>query len=162
MLEQGFSLALRLLEFPAPVVIACNGHAVAMGLFTLLCGDFVIGADGPFRLQANEVAIGLTMPWTAIEICRQRLTPAGFIRVVSLAESFTPSGAAAVGILDKVVEEASLLESATATAVGLAALDRRAHATSKSRTRRAAVDAVRNGIAADTEAFRDLRATPKS
>ena len=31
MLEQGFLLALRLLEHPAPVIIACNGHAVAMG-----------------------------------------------------------------------------------------------------------------------------------
>jgi ribonuclease Z len=83
MLEGGFTLALRLLEFPAPVTIACNGHAVAMGLFLLLCGDHTLGVDGPFRLVANEVAIGLTMPWTAVEICRQRLTPAGFIRIVS-------------------------------------------------------------------------------
>src|SRR5437763_12340365 len=36
MLRGGFELALRILSFPMPVVIACNGHAVAMGSFLLL------------------------------------------------------------------------------------------------------------------------------
>jgi enoyl-CoA hydratase len=158
MLEGGFTLALRLLELPAPVTIACNGHAVAMGLFLLLCGDHTLGVDGPFRLVANEVAIGLTMPWTAVEICRQRLTPAGFIRIVSLAEPFTPSEAVPVGALDKVVDASTLDESAAAAAAGLARLDRKAQATTKARVRRAAVTAVRNAMAADAAAFRGLRA----
>ncbi len=38
MLEQGFLLAIRMLEHPFPVVIACNGHAVAMGSFLLVVG----------------------------------------------------------------------------------------------------------------------------
>ena len=88
MLEQGFLLALRLLEHPAPVIIACNGHAVAMGIFLLLSGDYRIGVNGPFRLVANEVAIGLTMPQTAIEICRQRLAPSHFNRAIILAETY--------------------------------------------------------------------------
>jgi len=57
------------------VIIGCTGHAVAMGAFLLLCGDYRVGVDGPFRIVANEVAIGMTMPFTAIEFCRQRLTP---------------------------------------------------------------------------------------
>src|ERR1043166_7886315 len=32
----GFELAERILSFPAPVVIACTGHAIAMGVFLLL------------------------------------------------------------------------------------------------------------------------------
>ena len=88
MLEQGFLLALRLLEHPAPLIIACNGHAVAMGIFLLLSGDYRIGVNGPFRLVANEVAIGLTMPRAAIEICRQRLTPSHFNRAVILAQNY--------------------------------------------------------------------------
>ena len=91
MLEDGFELALRLLEHPTPVVIASNGHTVAMGVFLLLSGDYRIGVDGPFQIVANEVAIGLTMPWAAIEICRQRLTPSHFHRVVNLSEVYTPS-----------------------------------------------------------------------
>src|SRR5262245_27071908 len=43
MVRSGFALAERLLAFPQPVVIACSGHAVAMGLFLLLSGDYRIG-----------------------------------------------------------------------------------------------------------------------
>lgn len=39
MLTMGFELAERLLTFPTPVVIACNGHALAMGVFLVLAGD---------------------------------------------------------------------------------------------------------------------------
>jgi enoyl-CoA hydratase len=83
MLRAGFELAARLLAFPRPVVIACTGHAVAMGVFLLLCGDYRVGATGPYKITANEVAIGLTMPRAAVEICRQRLTPAHAARGVA-------------------------------------------------------------------------------
>ena len=156
MLEQGFLLALRLLEHPAPVVIACNGHAVAMGSFLLLSADYRIGVDGPFRLVANEVAIGLTMPWTAIEICRQRLTPTHFNRAVVLAESYGPAEAVPAGFLDRVVDEPGLGQTATALATGLAELDRSAHAATKSRARASAVDAIRKGLELDQDTFRAL------
>jgi enoyl-CoA hydratase len=31
-----------------------------MGAFLVLAGDYRIGAEGPFKIGANEVAIGLT------------------------------------------------------------------------------------------------------
>ena len=161
MLKEGFELALRLLEHPTPVVIACNGHAVAMGVFLLLSGDYRIGADGPFRIVANEVAIGLTMPWAAIEICRQRLTPSDFNRVVNLAEAYTPSDGVAAGLLDRVVGEADLLRTATTTASGMVGLDRRAHELTKRRTREAAITAVRRGLDEDRELFRSLGASSR-
>ena len=65
-----------MLAFPTPVLVACPGHAVAMGVFLLLSGDYRVGAGGPYKLAANEVAIGITMPLAAVEICRQRLAPA--------------------------------------------------------------------------------------
>jgi len=159
MLEEGFELALRLLEHPAPVVIACNGHCVAMGTFLLLSGDYRVGVDGPFRIVANEVAIGLTMPWAAIEICRQRLTPSDFNRVVNLAESYSPSDGVAAGLLDRVVGEADLLPTAATTASGLAGLDRTAHEFTKRRAREAAVAAIRRGLDDDRETFRILAAS---
>src|SRR5262249_1380143 len=42
MLMGGFELAERLLSFPTPVVIACSGHAIAMGVFTVLSADYRI------------------------------------------------------------------------------------------------------------------------
>lgn len=62
MLQAGFKLAERMLSFPNPIVVACSGHAIAMGVFLLLSGDYRIGVTGPFQITANEVAIGLTMP----------------------------------------------------------------------------------------------------
>ncbi|MGH9098081.1 MAG: crotonase/enoyl-CoA hydratase family protein, partial [Acidimicrobiales bacterium] len=130
--RDGFGLALRLLEHPTPVVIASNGHTIAMGVFVLLSGDYRIGVDGPFRLVANEVAIGMTMPWAAIEICRQRLAPAHFHRVLTLSEVYTPAEGIAAGLLDQVVaEEDDLLPTATALASSLAGLNPRAHASTK-------------------------------
>src|SRR4029450_11523443 len=56
LVRAGFELAARMLAFPTPVVIACTGHAVAMGAFLLLSGDYRIGASGTYKLAANEVA----------------------------------------------------------------------------------------------------------
>jgi enoyl-CoA hydratase len=150
MVRSGFELAERILSFPLPVVMACGGHAVAMGLFLLLSGDYRIGADGPFKLTANEVAIGLTMPRAAIEILRQRLTPACFNRAVTLAESFAPSGAAAGGLIDRVVPPGELDKAALEAATALTKLDLDAHAASKLRARQQTAVALRAAIEADS------------
>ena len=160
MLEEGFLLALRLLTHPSPVIIACNGHAIAMGSFLLLSADYRIGIDGPYRLVANEVAIGLTMPWAAIEICRHRLAPAHFNRAVILAETYTPSDAVAAGFLDRVVEGADLFNQVSSVAGQLLALDRQAHAAAKAHARDAAIKAISNGLSVDKGLFQRLGGTP--
>jgi enoyl-CoA hydratase len=154
MVRAGFELAERLLSFPLPVVVACSGHAVAMGLFLVLSGDYRIGASGPYKLTANEVAIGLAMPRAAIEVLRQRLTPSCFQRAAILAESFSPEEATAAGMLDKVVEPADLPEVARATSMELAKLDLAAHAASKLRARQQTLVALHSAIEADYEPFR--------
>jgi enoyl-CoA hydratase len=156
MLLAGFELSERLLAFPLPVVIACSGHTVAMGVFLLLSGDFRIGADDDYKIVANEVAIGLTMPHTAIEICRQRLTPTCFQRAVINAETFWPATAVSAGFLDTLVPPPELLEAAHETARNLAKLDMAAHAATKRRARSAALDAIRGAIDADDAALRAL------
>ena len=153
MLRAGFELAARLLAFPRPVVIACTGHAVAMGVFLLLSGDYRVGITGPYKITANEVAIGLTMPRAAVEICRQRLTPAHFNRAVVLAETFTPADAVAAGFLDRTVEASSVHEVARVVAAQLATLDRSAHETTKRRARAQALSAIRSAIDADTAEY---------
>jgi enoyl-CoA hydratase len=154
MVRAGFELAERLLSFPLPVVMACSGHAVAMGLFLILSGDYRIGASGPYKLTANEVAIGIAMPRAAIEVLRQRLTPSCFQRAAILAETFSPEGAIAAGLLDRVVETADLLEVARATSRELTKLDLAAHAVSKLRARQQTLVALRAAIEADYEPFR--------
>jgi enoyl-CoA hydratase len=154
LLRAGFDLAARLLAFPTPVLVACPGHAVAMGAFLVLSGDYRIGASGPYKITANEVAIGITMPHAAVEICRQRLTPAGFNRAVVIADVFPPEDAVTAGFLDRVVPAADLAEAAEAVAAELARLDLDAHVATKLRARRLALTALREAIDADDGANR--------
>src|ERR1700742_3851602 len=77
MLKGGFELSHRLLSYPKPVVMACTGHAIAMGAFLLASGDHRIAAPG-FNIQANEVAIGMTIPYSALAVMKLRLTRAAF------------------------------------------------------------------------------------
>ncbi len=156
LLRSGFELAERILSFPRPVVIACNGHAIAMGVFILLSGDYRIGVDGPYKITANEVALGLTMPRAAVEICRQRLSPAHFNRAVILAEPYLPNDAVGAGFLDRVVQPSELQDVARKTAAQLAKLDMDAHAASKLRARDHALKAVRAAIEADEADFQSM------
>lgn len=156
MLLAGFKLAERILSFPTPFVIACPGHAIAMGVFILLSGDYRIGTAGAFRITANEVAIGATMPRAAVEICRQRLAPAHFNRAIILAEPYTPDDAVAAGFLDRVVPAAELQDVARTTAAALAKLDMVAHAASKLRARGDALTALRAAIEADDADFQNV------
>src|SRR5690242_1196814 len=137
MVQAGFDLAKRVLVFPFPVVMACTGHAVAMGLFLLESGDYVIGAAGPFKFTANEVAIGLEVPATGLAVLRQRVVPAVFNRMVLLAEPLDPAAALTAGVLDQVVAPASVLDVARSVAASLTALDMAAHAATKHSARAA-------------------------
>jgi enoyl-CoA hydratase len=153
MIRGGFELAERTLSFPTPVLIACTGHAVAMGVFLLLSADYRVGAAGPFRITANEVAIGLTMPLAAIEICRQRLAPAHFNRAVIIADVFSPDDAIAAGFLDRVVPASELGDAARTVAGLLAKLDMNAHTATKLRARDGTLKAIRAAIEADDAAL---------
>lgn len=144
MLNEGFALTTRLLSFPTPVIMACNGHAVAMGVFILLSGDYRIGVEGPFKIVANEVAIGMTMPATAIEVCKQRLNPAHFVRTVMLAEEYAPSNAVEAGFFDcTVLSKEELMKKAMEVAVSYTQLDLDAHYKTKLRTRKHLIQAMK-------------------
>ena len=149
MFRGGFELATRILAFPRPVVVACTGHAIAMGAFLVLSGDYRIGAAGPFRLTANEVAIGLTLPYAAAEICRARLAPAHLHRALVLAEPYQPEAAVVAGFLDAVTEPAQLADAAAEVAGRLRALDPAAHGATKLRVRENLLAALRAAIDLD-------------
>ncbi len=153
MLRAGFDLAYRVLSFPKPVAIGCTGHAIAMGVFLLLSGDYRVGAEGPYKISANEVAIGLTMPRAAVEICRQRLNPAHFNRATLLAETFAPQGAREAGFFDRLVHPSEVGEIVDGIAAGMTQLDPGAHQATKLRARQVALAALAEAIEADAAAL---------
>lgn len=149
MLRAGYALPARVLAYPYPVIAACNGHALAMGVFLMLSADYVIGSRGDFKIAANEVAIGLTMPRVAAAMLRHRLNPAAFQRAVTLSEYFDVEAARTAGFFDEVVDPGELMPRAEAHAESLQALDPRAHTTSKRRIRAALIRRIRYSIPLD-------------
>ena len=149
MLRAGYALTARVLSYPHPVIAACNGHALAMGVFLMLSADYVIGSRGDFKIAANEVAIGLKMPRVAAAMLRHRLTPAAFQRAVILSEYFDVESAQSAGFFDEVVDPAELLTRAEAHAESLQALDQRAHTASKRRIRAALIRRIHYSVPLD-------------
>ncbi len=149
MLGSGYALTARVLAYPHPVIAACNGHALAMGLFLMLSADYVIGSRGDFKIAANEVAIGMKMPRVAAAVLRHRLNPAAFQRAVTLAEYFDVESARNAGFFDEVVDPAELKTCAETHADNLHGLDQRAHTASKRRIRAALIRRIRYSVPLD-------------
>ena len=149
MLIGGFALSSRLLAFPRPIVVACNGHAIAMGVFIVLSADYRIGVRGDYKLVANEVENGLTMPHSALAVCRYRLKSSFYDRAVNQSEVFNPDAAVDAGFLDEVVDTDQLISSAQSHIERLANLNAEAFRKTKPRMRKQVLKDLRRAIWAD-------------
>jgi enoyl-CoA hydratase len=149
MLRSGYALTARVMAYPRPVIAACNGHSMAMGVFLMLSADYVIGSRGDYKVSANEVAIGLTMPRVAAATLRNRLTPAAFQRAVALSEYFTVDSALHAGFFDELVEPGELISRTNELAGQFKQLGERAHKESKRRIRAKLIRKIRFSIPLD-------------
>ncbi|HEY1356203.1 MAG TPA: crotonase/enoyl-CoA hydratase family protein [Solirubrobacterales bacterium] len=146
MIGGGGRLAERLLSFPAPTVVACNGNAIAMAAFMLLSADVRIGVEGDFRIGLNEVAIGLTIPWYGIAVARHRLARPYYDRCTVTGAMLDPEEAVRAGFLDRLVAGEMLLDAALAAAAELKQVKRDAHRATKLRVRAELLEQVRDGV----------------
>ncbi len=149
MLRRGYALPARVLSYPYPVIAACNGHVLAMGVFLMLSADYVVGTRGDFKIAANEVAIGMTMPRVAAAVLRNRLNPSSFQKAVTVAQYFDVESARSAGFFDELVEAGDLAGRATALAQQFRELDQHAHRKSKRQIRRALVWKLRSLVPLD-------------
>lgn len=145
----GDQLKLCLLEHPAPVVIACTGHALAKGALLLLCADYRLGSAGDFRIGLNETAIGINLPGSAMTLARHCLASNWQVRSTLNAELWSPDQALQAGFLDQLCAADDLLAEAQQTMRRLTALDADAYAQTKGLLRQELVQALKQAIAAD-------------
>lgn len=146
LVRTGGRLALRLYEFPIPVVIGCTGHALAMGAVLLCAADLRIGAAGAWKIGLNEVAIGLALPVFALELARERLARGYLQRAATLAEIYDGEEAMAAGFLDRIELPDAVEPAAIEAARGLAALPREAHHATKRALRAGALATIRASL----------------
>ena len=149
MLRGGYRLPARVLSHPHPVIVACNGHSYAMGVFLMLAGDHIIGCAGDFKAAANEVAIGLKMPRVAAAMLEYRLTPSAYQRAVTVSAEFYPQAALLAGFYDELVEPQHLEERAHYVAHTLKQLPQVAHGASKLRIRKQLIRRLKRSVPRD-------------
>jgi enoyl-CoA hydratase len=154
LLTGGAELGLRIFTAPVPVVLGVTGHALAMGGILTTCADYRVGADGPYKLGLNEVAIGMPVPTFGVELCRQRLSTKWFTRCVQHAHICSPEEAVDAGFLDETVAP----EAVAARAIEVANhLGETVHPgpfrLTRKNTRAAIAEQLKNSLAADAALF---------
>ncbi|SDU37529.1 crotonase/enoyl-CoA hydratase family protein [Halopseudomonas salegens] len=123
----GDRLTLALLDYPAPLVIAASGHAMAKAAFMLLLADYRVGTTGDWQVALNEVAIGMTMPQAAMAIARDRVAPQWLSRCALQAQGLTPEQSVQAGFFDELHASEHVLLEARSHVQRLAALPRSAY-----------------------------------
>lgn len=143
----------RLFTFPAPVVVAAPGHALAAGALVLLSADVRIGADvATARIGLNEVAIGMPLPQFALDLARYRMPPSRFDGAL-LGRTADPATAVVDGFLDRVVDADALAEEALQEATALAELRTGAVGPTKRAARGPIVESFLAGLDANLAAI---------
>jgi len=143
----GGRLLMRLYGHPQPTVVAVTGHALATGALLVLSCDLRVGAEGPAKIGLNETAIGMTLPFYATELARERLSKRYLTRAAIQAEIFSPEGALAAGYLDRVVPAGDCESAVINEARTLGGLDGAAYGGTKALLRQAMIDLVLASLA---------------
>ena len=138
----GARLMMRLYSLPMPLVIAASGHAIALGAFCLLTGDYRIGIIGDFRVGLNEVSIGMSLPPFGLMLARERLSKRYLTRATMAATMFSSEEAKDAGFLDDIVSKDALKQTAMDIASSYLSLDIAAYASVKQGLRADSLAAV--------------------
>lgn len=149
LVTKGSELSLRMLTFPTPIIIACNGHAIAKGAFLLLSADYRIGVEGDFKIGLNEVMIGMTMHHAGVAIAKARLSEVYLNRSINNAEIYSPKEAINAGFLDAIVPESELISVAISVALQISKINFKAHAATKLKVRKVHLETIEKAIKLD-------------
>lgn len=112
-----------------PVVAAVRGHALGGGCGLALACDMVVASETA-RLGYPEIKRGIVAAVVMANLVRQVGRKTAF-ELVALGESVTPERALALGLVNRVVADAQLLDETVAIAEKLAAFPRPAMASTK-------------------------------
>jgi enoyl-CoA hydratase len=143
LLDAGAKLLVRLYANPLPVVAACTGHAIAMGVFILHACDTRVGASGAYKIGANETINGMVLPLFALELSKDRINPRHMTKAIVQAFIYDPVEAVEAGYLDMLTDLDKVEAQALAVAGMLAQLPGHAYHGNKMAIRGATIDRIK-------------------
>jgi enoyl-CoA hydratase len=135
---------LELFAFPKPLIVAVNGHAIAGGCIFTLCGDYRLMAAGNARIGLPELLVGVPFPASVVETIRFAVPPQHLQMLMYTGRTFTPDDALRLGLVDEVVDPASLAARAEEMARHFAGLPARAFALAKQQLRDKSISRARH------------------
>lgn len=140
-----------------PVVASINGHAIAGGCIIACAADRRIAAKGFGMMGVPELKVGVPFPSIALEIMRQSV-PAAVETIVYGAENHNDEACLRMGLVDRLVDPASLMDAAQEEAKRLAQTPSASFAITKNLLRSPALHRVHQAAELDEEAARSWHA----
>lgn len=105
LVKRGSEFAVRMMETRKPIIVAGDGHIIALGAFLFLAADYRISRKGPFQVGLPETANGLPMHNFGRELAMPRLSQRHFSRAFINGEMFSADAAVEVGYVDEAVDD---------------------------------------------------------
>jgi enoyl-CoA hydratase/carnithine racemase len=115
----GFTAALH--RLPCVLVCAVNGHAIGAGGIMMLAADWVVAAQGEYRIGLPEARAGLVFPPVPQAILDHWLDPVWRRRLALSSQLLGPDEAVTAGLADELAPSALLLDTAIERAQALSA-----------------------------------------
>ncbi len=126
------TVMLRVYQFPIPTIAAYAGHSIAGGaILSYACDRYMI-ADGPYKIQINEVVNRMSIPTWISLICRSSIPRRFWKEALLHSRPYTPREAFEKGIVDDLIPEGGdVMEAARLYAVELLKLHGPGYAATK-------------------------------
>jgi 3,2-trans-enoyl-CoA isomerase len=141
----------RITAFKKPLICAINGHSPAGGCVIALACDARVMAEGKFIIGLNEVPVGIIVPKSIFELYSFWLGKANATRSLLEGKLFNPEEALAIGLVDEVVKQESILTAAERKARKYMAFEANTWQQSKLNIRKELIDSTSADQSADLE-----------
>lgn len=129
-------------SFRKPLVAAINGHSPAGGCVIALACDYRIMAEGKYIIGLNEVPVGIIVPESIFKLYSFWIGQANAARSLLEGKLFSPQEATEIGLVDELVNPASLLTAAERKIRKYMAMERNTWEQSKLNIRKSLIEAT--------------------
>ncbi len=136
----------ELFAFPAPLITAVNGHAIAGGCMFAIAGDYRLMARGKGRIGAPELMVSVPLPIAPMELLRFAIPTPHLQKHLYTGESLLADEARDKGFVDEAVDADQLLPRAQDMARKLAGIDGKNFRLSKAMLRAESLQRMQAGI----------------
>lgn len=146
MLDHGMLMLEKLYSHPQPIITACEGHCVGMGVFIMLSADYRVGAEGEFSIRLPETAINMPFTTNLKIIAKTHIDARHHARAIIQSRPYSPQEAAKIGMLDEVVAADKVIDQALMRANELLTLPSEQYAINKLDIRSDEINAIRESL----------------